>query len=154
VLQHANLVLAPPRVRVGRGRPQRAVELDEMWSYVGAKARVRWLWHAIDHHTGRVLAYVVSPRKDTTSLKLKALLASFGITRYYTDKAGVYQRHLPPEQHTVGKLVMQKIERKHMTLRTRLKRLARKTLCFSRSRVMLDPLIGLYMNQVEFDCAV
>jgi hypothetical protein len=28
-------------------------------------------------------------------LKLKALLAPFGITRYYTDKAGVYQRHLP-----------------------------------------------------------
>ena len=74
----------------------------------------------------------------------------FGITRYYTDKAGVYQRHLPPDQHTVGKLTMQKIERKHLTLRTRLKRLARKTLCFSRSRVMHDLLIGLYMNRVEF----
>jgi insertion element IS1 protein InsB len=76
------------------------------------------------------------------------------ITRYYTDKAGVYQRHLPPERHTVGKLTMQKIERKHLTLRTRLKRLARKTLCFSRSRVMHDLLIGLYMNRVEFGRAV
>ena len=66
---------------------------------------------------------------------------------------GVYQRHLPPGQHTVGKLTMQKIERKHLTLRTRLKRLARKTLCFSRSRVMHDLYIGLYMNQVEFGCA-
>ena len=94
------------------------------------------------------------PRKDAVFLKLKALLASFGITRYYTDKAGVYQRHLPPEQHTVGKLTMQKIERKHLTLRTRLKRLARKTLCFSRSRIMHDLLIGLYMNRVEFGCAV
>jgi insertion element IS1 protein InsB len=45
---------------------------------------------------------------------------------------------------------MQKIERKHLTLRTRLKRLARKTLCFSRSRFMHDLLIGLYMNRVEF----
>ena len=102
-----------------------------MWSFVGAKARARWLWHAVDHHTGRVLAYVVGPRKDAVFLKLKALLAPFGITRYYTDKAGVYQRHLPPEQHTVGKLTMQKIERKHLTLRTRLQREARKTLCFS-----------------------
>ena len=57
-------------------------------------------------------------------------------------------------QHPVGKLTMQKIERKHLTLRTRLKRLARKTLCFSRSRVMHDLLIGLYMNQVEFRCTV
>ena len=89
-------------------------------------------------------------RKDAVFLKLKALLAPLGITHYYTDKAGVYQRHLPPEQHTVGKLTRQKIERKHLTLRTRLKRLARKTLCFSRSCVMHDLLIGLYMNRVEF----
>jgi insertion element IS1 protein InsB len=137
-----------------RIRPQRAAELDEMWSYVGAKKTERWLWHAIDHHTGRVLAYVVGSRKDATFLKLRALLVPFGITRYYTDKAGVYRRHLSPEQHMVGKLTMQKIERKHLTLRTRLKRLARKTLCFSRSRVMHDLLIGLYMNRVEFGRAV
>ena len=89
-------------------------------------------------------------RKDAVFLKRKALLAPLGITRYYTDKAGVYQRHLPPAQPTVGKLRMQKIERKHLTLRTRLKRLAHKTLCFSRSRFMHDLLIGLYMNRVEF----
>jgi insertion element IS1 protein InsB len=125
-----------------------------MWSFVGAKATERWLWHALDHRTGRVLAYVVGSRKDATFLKLRDLLAPFGITRYYTDKAGVYRRHLPPEQHTVGKLTLQKIERKHLTLRTRLKCLARKTLCFSRSCLMHDLLIGLYMNRVEFGCAV
>ena len=125
-----------------------------MWSFVGAKATERWLWHALDHHTGRVLAYVVGTRKDAVFLKLKTLLAPLGITHYYTDKAGVYQRHLPPEQHTVGKLSMQKIERKHLTLRTRLKRLARKTLGFSRSYLMHDLIIGLYMNRVEFGCAV
>jgi insertion element IS1 protein InsB len=124
-----------------------------MWSFVGAKESARWLWHALDHHTGRVLAYVVGTRKDAVFLKLKTLLTPLGITHYYTDKAGVYQRHLPPEQHTVGKLTMQKIERKHLTVRTRLKRLARKTLCFSRSWVMHDLLIGLYMNRVEFGSA-
>ena len=48
---------------------------------------------------------------------------------------------------------MQKIERKHLTLRTRLNRLARKTLCISRSFLMHDLIIGLYINHVEFDCA-
>ena len=100
------------------------------------------------------MAYVVGPRKDAVFLKLQVLLAPFGIPRYFTDKAGVYQRHLPPGQHTVRKLMMQKIERKHLTLRTRLKHLARKTLCFSRSRVMHDLLIGLYMNHVEFGSPV
>jgi insertion element IS1 protein InsB len=49
---------------------------------------------------------------------------------------------------------MQKIERKHLTLQTRLKRLTRKTLSFSRLCVMHDLLIGLYMNRVVFGRAV
>ena len=43
-------------------------ELDEMWSYVGKKAEPRWLWHAIDHHRGTVLAYVFGRRKDEVFL--------------------------------------------------------------------------------------
>ena len=81
-------------------------------------------------------------RKEAGFLKLKALLTPFGIIQYFTDKAGVYQRHLPPDQHTVGKLTMQRIEGTHLTLRTRLKRLARKRRCFSRAWVMHDLLIG------------
>ena len=50
-------------------------ELDEMWSYVRSKAHPRWLWHAIDHHTGKVLASVFGRRQDTVFLELKALLA-------------------------------------------------------------------------------
>jgi insertion element IS1 protein InsB len=57
-------------------------ELDEMWSFVGTKAHPRWLWHAIDHHSGHVLAYVFGRRQDTVFLQLKALLAPFGITRF------------------------------------------------------------------------
>jgi insertion element IS1 protein InsB len=53
-----------------------------MWSFAGAKESARWLWHALDHRTGRVLAYVVGSRKDATVLELRALLAPFGITRY------------------------------------------------------------------------
>src|SRR5882762_5738297 len=46
-------------------------ELDEMWSFVQAKAHPRWLWHAIDHHTGKVLAYVFGRRKDDVFLGLQ-----------------------------------------------------------------------------------
>ena len=125
-----------------------------MWSFVRSKSHQRWLWHAIDHHTGAVLAYVFGRRKDAVFLQLKALLEPFGLTRFYTDHWGAYERHLDPDMHSPGKRNTQKIERKHLTSRTRLKRLARKTLCFSRSRVMHDLLIGLYMNRVEFGCAV
>jgi insertion element IS1 protein InsB len=49
------------------------------------KGNPRWLWHAIDHHTGQVLAYVFGRRKDEVFLQIKALLEPFGFTRYYTD---------------------------------------------------------------------
>ena len=60
-------------------------ELDEMWSYVGKKTQQRWLWHAIDHYTGKGLAYVFGRRPDDVFLRLQALLEPFGITRFYTD---------------------------------------------------------------------
>ena len=59
VLKH----LPPEHVEVEIGRADElevrrglSAELDEMGSYVRSKANPRWLWHAIDHHTGQVLA--------------------------------------------------------------------------------------------------
>jgi insertion element IS1 protein InsB len=127
-----------------------AAEVDEMWSFVGKKAHPRWLWHAIDHHSGQVLAYVLGTHQDTVFLKLKRLLKPFGITRFYTDDWGTYQRHLDRERHRIGKQDTQKIERKHLTLRTRIKRLARKTICFSKTQQMHDIVIGLFINRYEF----
>ncbi|HRY15609.1 MAG TPA: IS1 family transposase [Candidatus Competibacteraceae bacterium] len=129
-------------------------KLDEMWSDVQSKAHPRWLWHAIDHHTGKILAYTFGDHKDVVFLKLKELLEPFGMTRFYTDDCGAYERHLPSEQHTVGKANTQKIERKHLTLRTRIKRLARKTICFSKLDKMHDIVVGLFINRYKFGVLV
>jgi len=125
-----------------------------MWSYVHDKENQRWLWHAIDHATGKVLAYAFGDRKDAVFLKLRKLLEPFGITRFFTDDWGACERHLPPKQHVVGKQNTQKIERKHLTLRTRIKRLARKTICFSKLETMHDIVIGLFINRYEFGVLV
>ena len=125
-----------------------------MWSFVGNKGNQRWLWHALDRRSGKVLAYVFGRRKDEVFLELKRLLEPFGIPKYCTDEWGAYERHIPPEQHEVGKRKTQRIERKHLTLRTRIKRLARKTICFSRSEEMHDIVIGLFINRYEFGVVV
>ncbi len=129
-------------------------EVDEMWAYVGNKKQQCWLWHTMDHRTGSVLAYVFGRRKDAVFLELKALLEPFGITRFYTDYWGAYERHLDPDVHCPGKRHTQRIERKHLKLRTRIKRLARKTICFSKSARMHDIVIGLFINRHEFDILV
>jgi insertion element IS1 protein InsB len=74
-------------------------ELDEIGSYVARKSNPRWLWHGIDHRTGKVLAYVFGRRKDEVFLKLTELLEPFGITTYDTDGWGAYERHIDAEKH-------------------------------------------------------
>ena len=133
---------------------EKEAELDEMWSFVQSKQQQRWLWQAVDHVTGEVLAYVLNTREDKAFLELKALLQPFGIQHFYTDGWGTYERQIDEEQHTIGKRYTQKIERKHLNYRTRIKRLARKTICFSKSQLMHDTVIGLFINRFEFGYSI
>lgn len=129
-------------------------EADEMWSFVRKKSNQRWLWHAIDHKTGEILAYVFGDRKDEVFRELRELLKPFGIVKFYTDDWGAYERNLDAGAHEIGKKNTQKIERKHLTLRTRIKRLARKTICFSKSEKMHDIVLGLFINRYEFGLVI
>lgn len=108
------------------------------------------MWHAIERKSGKILAYVFGDRSGGVFLQLKALLLPFGISRFYTDDWGAYKRHLEPSKHKVGKQNTQKIENKHLNLRTRIKRLTRKTICFSKTVFMHDLVIGLFINRYEF----
>jgi insertion element IS1 protein InsB len=110
----------------------------------------RWLWHAIDHQTGQIWADVLADHQDEAFRQLQALLVPFGIQHFYTDGWGADERNLDPAIHTIGKRNPQKIERKHLTMRTRLRRLVRKTICFSKSIWLHDIVIGLFINRIEF----
>ena len=124
-------------------------EIDEQWSFVKKKSNQRWLWYAVDHATNKILAYVFGKRKDIVFKQLKALLDPFGIICYYDDW-GSYERCFEADKDKVGKSNTQKIERKNLNFRTRIKRLARKTIRFSKLEKMHDILIGLLINKVEF----
>ena len=120
-----------------------------MWSFVGSKKHPWWLWEALYHQTGRIVAYTFGRRADRALMRLKELLEPLGIRRFYTDGWGAYHRHLDPKRHVVGKRRTQQLERKHLTLRTRIKRLVRKTLCFSKSTCMPDLVIGLFITALS-----
>ena len=139
-----------PGLEVSLGRVEREAELDEQWSYVGKKSNPRWLRYAIDHATNTVLAYTFGRRQDEVFKELKDLLKPLKITRYYTDDWGAYQCHLKTEEHRIGKKNTQKIERKNLNRRTWIKRLARKTICFSKLESIHDTVVGLIINRVEF----
>ena len=97
-----------------------------------------------------MLAYVFGRRKDAVFLQLQALLEPFGITRFYPDGWGAYERHIDPEPHEVGNQHTQKIESQHINLRTRIKRLVRRTIGFSNTTTRHDLVLGLFINRYEF----
>ena len=121
-----------------------------MWSFVGAKESARWLGMQLIITQGEDWPTSLAPGRMQVPETPGLAHPLWHHALLHGQGGGL--RHLPPKRHTVGKLWMQKIERKHLTLRTRLNRLARKTLCFSHSFLMHDLFIGLYMNNVEFGC--
>lgn len=106
--------LHSPHIEAVLQRVDRA-EVDEMWSFVGKKKKPRWLWHALDHRSGKGWAYGFGRRTDEAVVKLKTLLKPFGLRRYSTDSWGAYTRHLPSTVHSPGTRNTQPIERKHLT---------------------------------------
>lgn len=63
---------------------------------------------------------------------------------------GNYARELPKEKHLTGKLFIQRIERNNLTLRTRIKHLARRTISFSRSVELHEKVIGAFIEKYMF----
>ncbi|MDR2448137.1 MAG: IS1 family transposase [Treponema sp.] len=91
-------------------------------------------------------AYTFGKRKDEASLELKAMLEPLSVRRYYTDDWDSCQRNLPDSEHSIGKENTQSIGRQNRTFRTRITRLARKTICFSKTTLTHDTVIGLFIN--------
>jgi len=129
-------------------------ETDEMRSFVESRANQRWLWHATDHKAGKILAHTFGKREDKVFVELRTLPEPFGIRKFHTDGLGTYVRKADCECHEVGKRNTQKTERRHLTLRTRIKRLAGKTICFSELEKMHDIVIGLFISRYEFGVAI
>ena len=122
------------------------IEMDEMWSFCHDKSHQIWLWWAVDHKTNTPLAYIFGTREYKYLDELLKLLSEFNIGTVYADNNFAYSSRISPDKLVTGKRNTQQIERDHLTLRTRIKRLARKTICFSKSPEIHKAVIGTFIN--------
>ncbi|WP_417914291.1 IS1 family transposase, partial [Candidatus Electronema sp. JM] len=125
-------------------------EADEFWSYVGRKKNQRRTWYAVERKAGVILAWHNGRRADESCSRLMAKLAAFPATRYYTDDWQSCRKHVPSSKHIVGKADTWRIERRNLNFRTHIKRLNRKTVCFSKNEKIHDNVIGMYINRYYF----
>ena len=123
-----------------------------LYEFVRSKKPQRWRWWVEDAATGQVVAFIFGRRTHTTFRRLQAVLAAAGwaVAQGLTDAWGAYAACLPAAQHHVGKAPMQRLERKHLTLRTRLKRRARRTICFSKKQFFHDGIITVFIFHFFF----
>ena len=113
------------------------IEADELWSFVGSKGGVRWVWVALDADTRQVVAMVAGDRSAATARRLwDALPGEYRDGAVvFTDFLTSYHAAIPADQHrAVGKESGRTahVERFWLTLRQRCARVVRRTLSFSK----------------------
>lgn len=113
------------------------IEADELWSFVGSKRQVQWVWVALDAQTRRVVAMVTGDRSEFTAeclwLALPEAYRAGAI--FCTDFLPAYRAVVPEDRHAAaGKDagLTAHVERFWCTARQRCARLVRKTLSFSK----------------------
>ncbi len=126
------------------------LELDEFWSFVGQKANQRWTWYGFDRERKQVAAFVNGRRTDANCRALYEKLQAAQVTNFYSDQWAAYHKILPDQRHHIGKDGTRHIERRNLTFRTRIKRLQRRTICFSKSEAMHDAVIKLHVQHLNF----
>ena len=125
------------------------LEIDEFWSFIKDKSQQCWCWYGLNRATTRIAAYVLGRRTDASCQQLSVKLAGCAVENFYTDDWQSYAKILPGERHTIGKAETLNIERHNLNFRTHLKRLHRRTICFSKSAEMHAAVIKLYVNHVN-----
>jgi IS1 family transposase len=132
-----------------------ALELDELWSFVGKKTNQRWVWLALCRKTRQIVAFVIGDRSEISCQNLwRALPPTYRRGTCYTDFWSAYQAVIPEEQHqSSGKETGETahIERFNNTLRQRLARLVRKTLSFSKSDLMHEICLRFFIWRYNLD---
>ena len=125
------------------------LEIDEQWSFVQHKKQQQWLWYGLNRRTGRIAAFVIGRRTDRSCRQLCQKLAPCRVQNFYTDNWQSYTKALDSKRHHVGKSGTQNIERKNLNFRTHLKRLQRRTICFSKSIKMHQAVLKLYIHALN-----
>lgn len=119
-------------------------ELDEMCTYIGNKENRIWIAYALRRDSKEVISLAVGKRSNKTLRQVTNTLLLSEAKRVYTDKLKNYHSLLPKSIHRTNQYSINHIERKNLSIRTHLKRLNRRTICFSRSLVMLVACLKIY----------
>lgn len=121
----------------------RDYEVDELVTCVGNKRNRVWVAYAWERQERRVVALRLGRRgrRHLGPLVDTLLLAEARTIR--TDGLDIYRALIPRRMHRAMRFGTNGIERMNLAMRPRLKRLARRTICYSKSAAMLHACVAI-----------
>jgi IS1 family transposase len=131
--------ITPPAVPSGK-----TYEVDEMRTFIKKKDKRVWLIYALDRHTKNIPCFNIGTRTNKNLNFVLKTLQNSQAKRIYTDSLKNYKSLIAKKIHKVTNSGTNHIERKNLTVRTHLKRLSRKTICFTKSFVILVCILKIY----------
>ncbi len=131
--------IKPPMISLGK-----EYEVDELCTYIGNKEKRIWIVCALEKITKQIVSFNIGRRTNQT---LKSVIDTLNLSKakkIFTDKLKSYKSLIEKEIHKITCFATNSIERRFLTLRTHLKRFNRRTICFSKSLVMMNAILKIY----------
>ncbi len=144
---------ALPRLRPKKDqrREWEALELDEMWTFVGQKKRKVWLWLVVERARRRIVGWALGSRGEAPLRRLWQALPRRYRRHcwYFTDLWKAYAQVLPRWHHRPspkGEGQTNIVEAINCSLRQRCGVLVRKSCSFSKSLAMHTARIKIVID--------
>lgn len=112
--------------------------------YGKKKSNVNWITYVIERDSKTVIDFIVGAKTKENIKALVDKLLLLSPNKIYTDKLNIYPSLIPEKIHKRFQYCTNKIERNNLTLRTHVKRLNRKTICFSKEKKYLEAHLKIY----------
>ena len=119
-------------------------EIDEQWTYVKSKSQPTWIIYALCRETKQIVDFVVGSRTNEIIGRVVNKLVLSNPIKIYTDKLLNYRTLIPAYIHVTKRGGTNHIERQNLENRKDLKRLGRKTICYSKSIAILSACLKIY----------
>lgn len=112
-----------------------------------------WVTYGINKCTKKVISFVIGGRSKDYLRVVTDDVLKLNPKYIHTDKWISYKSLIPADVHNFSPYKTNRIERNNLNIRTHLKRLSRKTICYTKSIKYLEATLKLYFwgDQLVFN---
>jgi insertion element IS1 protein InsB len=131
--------ISNPLISIGK-----QYEVDELRTFIKRKENLIWIVYTLEKDSKEVVCFNIGKRTNKTLNYVIQSLKLSQAKKIYTDGLKNYKFLIEKKIHCIKQYATNHIERHNLTIRTHIKRLNRRTLCYSKSAGTLTAILKIY----------